>query len=71
MSTPGARYGCSTTITGRQRNYYERVLRTDRDLERAREYIADNPRRWLEDPNHPRNKGVSLRRGVGASHSNG
>ena len=32
-----------------QRNYYERVIRDDRELERAREYILDNPRRWVED----------------------
>ena len=36
-----------------QRNYYERVIRNERELQRAREYILDNPRKWGEDPNHP------------------
>jgi REP element-mobilizing transposase RayT len=38
-----------------QRDYYERVLRSDRELERAREYILDNPRKWSEDKNNPAN----------------
>lgn len=33
-----------------QRNYFERVIRNERELDRIRTYIADNPRRWLEDP---------------------
>lgn len=32
-----------------QRNYYEHVIRSDEALRRIREYIPDNPRRWLED----------------------
>jgi REP element-mobilizing transposase RayT len=36
-----------------QRNYYERVLRNERELELARQYILDNPERWEADPNHP------------------
>ncbi len=36
-----------------QRNYYERVLRDDGELHRAREYIIDNPRKWSEDVNNP------------------
>lgn len=32
-----------------QRNYYERVVRDDDELERVREYILDNPRGWAED----------------------
>jgi REP element-mobilizing transposase RayT len=36
-----------------QRNYFERVLRNDRELDRAREYILDNPRRWAEDKHNP------------------
>ena len=38
-----------------QRNYYERVLRDDRELELARAYILDNPRKWAEDKNNPAN----------------
>jgi REP element-mobilizing transposase RayT len=36
-----------------QRNYYEHVIRDDRSLNRIREYIYDNPRRWMEDEYHP------------------
>ena len=36
-----------------QRNYYERIIRDDRELETVREYILDNPRKWAEDPNNP------------------
>lgn len=36
-----------------QRNYYERVIRDDRDLAAIRDYIAGNPARWLDDDHHP------------------
>jgi REP element-mobilizing transposase RayT len=36
-----------------QRNYYEHVIRDERDLERIRQYVADNPARWHEDGYHP------------------
>jgi hypothetical protein len=36
-----------------QRNYYDRIIRDDRELDRAREYILDNPRRWAEDKHNP------------------
>jgi putative transposase len=32
-----------------QRNYYEHVIRAEDDLNRIRQYIEDNPARWLED----------------------
>lgn len=32
-----------------QRNYYERVIRDEEELEKFRNYIMDNPRRWAED----------------------
>jgi REP element-mobilizing transposase RayT len=35
-----------------QRNYYEHVIRDDRDLAAIRDYIAGNPARWLDDENH-------------------
>ncbi|MDO8614266.1 MAG: transposase [Dehalococcoidia bacterium] len=38
-----------------QRNFFERVLRSECELERARQYVLDNPRRWAEDPNNPLN----------------
>lgn len=36
-----------------QRNYYEHVVRNDRDLERIREYIDANPSRWATDAENP------------------
>jgi len=38
-----------------QRNYYEHVIRNEIDLEETREYIQNNPLKWLEDENHPAN----------------
>ena len=36
-----------------QRNYYEHVIRDEADLARIRQYIAENPQRWHEDPENP------------------
>ncbi len=36
-----------------QRNYYERVIRNDRELEHLRQYILDNPAKWAEDKHNP------------------
>jgi REP element-mobilizing transposase RayT len=36
-----------------QRNYYEHVIRDDDSLDRIRQYILDNPRRWDEDRYNP------------------
>ncbi|KAA0206229.1 transposase [Candidatus Uhrbacteria bacterium] len=33
-----------------QRNYYERVIRSDAELDAVRQYIRDNPAKWEEDP---------------------
>ncbi len=38
-----------------QRNYYEHVIRNEIDLKEIREYIENNPLKWLEDENHPAN----------------
>lgn len=38
-----------------QRNYYERVIRSPRELEAARHYILENPLKWADDPNNPAN----------------
>lgn len=35
-----------------QRNYYERVVRDDGELQGFREYIQHNPARWAEDENN-------------------
>jgi REP element-mobilizing transposase RayT len=36
-----------------QRNYYEHIIRNERDLERIREYITNNPANWASDENNP------------------
>jgi hypothetical protein len=36
-----------------QRNYYERVVRNGRELQRMRNYIAANPVRWTLDRENP------------------
>ena len=38
-----------------QRNYYERVIRNDRELNLTREYIRDNPLNWGLDNENPKN----------------
>jgi len=38
-----------STLVVWQRNYYEHVVRDERDLERIREYVDYNPGRWEED----------------------
>lgn len=40
-----------------QRNYYEHIVRDDRELQRIREYIANNPAQWALDRENPE-KGV-------------
>ena len=32
-----------------QRNFYERIIRNEKELNRIREYIFNNPARWNED----------------------
>ena len=36
-----------------QRNYYEHIVRNERELERIRAYIAGNPAMWDKDENNP------------------
>ena len=38
-----------------QRNYFEHVIRNDRDLAAIRQYIYDNPARWADDHDNPLN----------------
>jgi len=44
-----------TTFPGKlwQRNYFERILRSDAALDRARQYVLDNPANWSQDAEHP------------------
>lgn len=43
-----AQYGALDTLIW-QRNYYDRVIRSEHELSQIREYIANNPARWEED----------------------
>lgn len=36
-----------------QRNYYEHIIRDERELNATRRYIRDNPARWSEDAENP------------------
>jgi len=36
-----------------QRNYYEHIIRNDKDLNNIREYISNNPIKWCLDENNP------------------
>jgi len=36
-----------------QRNYYEHVIRNDDELQRAHEYIVNNPMKWEFDRENP------------------
>ncbi len=38
-----------------QRNYYEHIIRDEKELNRIREYIINNPLQWAEDENNPNN----------------
>ncbi len=47
-----------------QRNYYEHVIHNEIDLDEIRQYIENNPFKWLEDENHPANIEAPNRRGT-------
>lgn len=36
-----------------QRNYYEHIIRHDKELNAIRQYISDNPANWLQDTENP------------------
>ncbi|RJQ32125.1 MAG: transposase [Actinobacteria bacterium] len=38
-----------------QRNYYEHIIRSEKELQETRKYIADNPINWNMDRNNPKN----------------
>ena len=44
-----------------QRNYYEHIIRDDKDLDNVREYITNNPFKWLSEKEIPNNLMVTLR----------
>jgi putative transposase len=39
-----------------QRNYFERIVRRGKDLDKIRRYIAENPQRWGQDEENPERK---------------
>lgn len=39
-----------------QRNYYEHIIRNEKELQQKTDYILDNPFRWEEDEENPQNK---------------
>jgi hypothetical protein len=39
-----------------QRNYYEHIIRNERDLQGIRRYITGNPACWPDDTENPRNR---------------
>ena len=51
----GVRRSGWTPYDGRlwQRNYYEHIVRNERDLDRFRRYIDENPTRWSSDRHNP------------------
>jgi len=38
-----------------QRNYYEHIIRDEKDLKNKTDYIHANPSLWDEDDNNPKN----------------
>jgi len=36
-----------------QRNFYDRIIRNDQELDAARRYVRENPAKWDLDPNNP------------------
>ena len=42
-----------------QRSYYDRIIRDEYELDRAREYIVNNPLKWAIDSENPANHKVS------------
>ena len=43
-----------------QRNYFQRVVRNEKELEQTREYIKNNPANWKTGINYPENWNVNV-----------
>lgn len=43
-----------------QRNYNEHIIRDEDELNHARQYILDNPRRWFDDRDNPESHSIKL-----------
>ncbi len=46
-----------------QRNYYEHIIRNEKDLNRIREYIINNPLRWQFDRENPNGQPDDVEKG--------
>ncbi len=42
-----------------QRNYYERIIRDDDELNQTRRYIEENPLKWDLDQENPTNRTIT------------
>jgi putative transposase len=42
-----------------QRNYYERIIRNQKELDRIRQYILENPTNWNNDEENPKRSRTS------------
>jgi len=38
-----------------QRNYYDRIIRSEKELDKIKKYIFENPSKWELDRNNPEN----------------
>jgi REP element-mobilizing transposase RayT len=52
VSTPMQRVSTSPMQPLWQRNYYEHIIRNEIELNRIRQYIIDNPKKWKTDKNY-------------------
>lgn len=46
---------CVSDVPVWQRNYYEHIIRSEKSLQKIREYIINNPLSWQQDELHPHN----------------
>jgi len=51
-STPMQRVSTTPMQPLWQRNYYEHIIRNEIELNRIRQYIIDNPKKWKTDENY-------------------
>ena len=47
--------GTGTITKFWQRNYYERIIRDEREMDRIHRYIESNPSQWADDDENPAN----------------
>ena len=47
--------GTGTITKFWQRNYYERIIRDEHEMDRIHRYIESNPAQWADDAENPVN----------------